>query len=170
LKEILDYITNYDDYPNKGIIFKDLLGILREPNIFRILIDRMASSKEIKNSDAILAVEARGFIFGSAIAFQSGKPMVVARKPNKLPGKLITRQYNLEYGTDSLSIQKNSIINYKKFNIIDDVLATGGTAKCISDLLLSVGKEIVGYSMVVELKSLKGREKLYAPVNSQLLI
>ena len=170
MKEILDYITNYDDYPNKGIIFKDLLGILREPNIFRILIDRMASSKEIKNSDAILAVEARGFIFGSAIAFQSGKPMVVARKPNKLPGELITMKYNLEYGKDSLSIQKNSIINYKKFNIIDDVLATGGTAKCISDLLLSVGKEIVGYSMVVELKSLKGRERLNAPVNSQLLI
>ena len=170
MKEILDYITNYDDYPNKGIIFKDLLGILREPNIFRILIDRMASSKEIKNSDAILAVEARGFIFGSAIAFQSGKPMVVARKPNKLPGELITMKYNLEYGKDSLSIQKNSIINYKKFNIVDDVLATGGTAKCISDLLLSVGKEIVGYSMVVELKSLKGRERLYAPVSSQLLI
>ena len=170
MKEILDYITNYDDYPNKGIIFKDLLGILREPNIFRILIDRMASSKEIKNSDAILAVEARGFIFGSAIAFQSGKPMVVARKPNKLPGELITMKYNLEYGKDSLSIQKNSIINYKKFNIIDDVLATGGTAKCISDLLLSVGKEIVGYSMVVELKSLKGRERLNAPVSSQLLI
>lgn len=170
MKEILDYITNYDDYPNKGIIFKDLLGILREPNIFRILIDRMASSKEIKNSDAILAVEARGFIFGSAIAFQSGKPMVVARKPNKLPGELITMKYNLEYGKESLSIQKNSIINYKKFNIIDDVLATGGTAKCISDLLLSVGKEIVGYSMVVELKSLKGRERLNAPVSSQLLI
>tara|TARA_B100000212_G_scaffold235776_1_gene179353 strand:- start:288 stop:641 length:354 start_codon:yes stop_codon:yes gene_type:complete len=113
LKEILDYITNYDDYPNKRIIFKDLLGILREPNIFRILIDRMASSKEIKNSDAILAVEARGFIFGSAIAFQSGKPMVVTRKPNKLPGELITMKYNLEYGKDSLSIQKNSIINYK---------------------------------------------------------
>lgn len=170
MKEILDYITNYDDYPNKGIIFKDLLGILREPNIFRILIDRMASSKEIKNSDAILAVEARGFIFGSAIAFQSGKPMVVARKPNKLPGELITMKYNLEYGKESLSIQKNSIINYKKFNIIDDVLATGGTAKCISDLLFSVGKEIVGYSMVVELKSLKGRERLNAPVSSQLLI
>ena len=72
MKEILKYIANYDDFPQKGIIFKDLLGILREPNIFRGLIDRMASSQEIQDSDAILAIEARGFIFGSAIAFHSG--------------------------------------------------------------------------------------------------
>ena len=89
MKEILQYIANYDDFPQKGIIFKDLLGILREPNIFRGLIDRMASSQEIQESDAILAIEARGFIFGSAIALQSGKPMVVVRKPNKLPVKLV---------------------------------------------------------------------------------
>ena len=84
MKEILEFITNYADYPQKGIIFKDLLGIIREPNIFRLLIDKMASSQEIRNSDAILAIEARGFIFGSAIAFQSSKRMVIVRKPNKL--------------------------------------------------------------------------------------
>ena len=130
----------------------------------------MASSKEIQDSDAILAVEARGFIFGSAIAFQSGKPMVVARKPNKLPGELIIKKYNLEYGTSKLAIQKNSIKNYQKFNIVDDVLATGGTAKCVTDLLSFVGKEIVGYSMVVEIKSLKGRKNLSSPVVSQVKI
>ena len=88
MKEILEYISNYDDFPQKGINFKDLFGILREPNIFRGLINRMASSEEIQDSDAILAIEARGFIFGSAIAFHSGKPMIVARKPNKLPEKI----------------------------------------------------------------------------------
>ena len=95
MKEIKDYITSYPDYPNKGTIFKDLLGLLREPIIFRDLIDKMASSQGIQDSDAILAIEARGFIFGSAIAFQSGKPMVVARKPNKLPGELINKEYEL---------------------------------------------------------------------------
>ena len=170
MKEILEYITNYADYPQKGIIFKDLLGIVREPNIFRLLIDKMASTQEIRNSDAIIAIEARGFIFGSAIAFQSGKPMIVARKPNKLPGKLIMKKYNLEYGTSKLAIQQNSIERYQKFNIVDDVLATGGTAKCVSDLLLSEGKDVIGYSMVVELKTLNGRSKLVGPVKSQLII
>ena len=170
MKEASEYITNYADFPEKGIIFRDLLGILREPNIFRDLINRMASSQEIQDSDAILAIEARGFIFGSALAFQSRKPMVVARKPNKLPGKLIKKKYDLEYGTNTLEIQGNSIEKYQKFNVVDDVLATGGTAKCVSDILLSLGKEINGYSMVLEIESLKGRSNLTSPVNSQILI
>ena len=170
MKEILEYITNYDDFPQKGINFKDLLGILREPNIFRSLVNRMASSSEIQDSDAILAIEARGFIFGSAVAFQSGKPMIVARKPNKLPGKLIMKKYDLEYGSNSLTIQEKSIERFHKFSIVDDVLATGGTAKCVSDLISSAGKKIVGYSMVVEIKSLNGRKNLTGPVSSQLLI
>ena len=170
MKEILEYITNYADYPQKGIIFKDLLGILREPKIFRGLIERMASSQEIQSSDAILAIEARGFIFGSAIALISGKPMIVARKPNKLPGELIMNEYELEYGTDLLAIQRKSIEKYQKFNVVDDILATGGTAKCVSDLLLSAGKKIEGYSMVIELKSLNGRKNLNSPVKSQVII
>ena len=170
MQEILEYISNYDDFPQKGIIFRDLFGILREPNIFRSLIDRMASSQEIQDSDAILAIEARGFIFGSAIAFQSGKPMIVARKPNKLPGKLLMKRYDLEYGFNTLTIQKESIEKYQRFCIVDDVLATGGTAKCASDILISAGKQVVGYSMVIELKSLKGRKNLLGPVDSQLLI
>ena len=170
MKEILDYITSYDDFPQKGIIFKDILGILREPNIFRTLIDRMASTQEIQDSDAIIAIEARGFIFGSAIAFQSGKPMIVARKPNKLPGKILMKRYNLEYDTNVLTIQKESIEKYHKFSIVDDVLATGGTAKCVSELLFSAGKKVSGYSMVIELKSLNGRKNLKSPVSSQLII
>ena len=170
MEEILEYITSYADYPNKGIIFKDLLGILQEPNIFRSLINKMASSQVIKDSDAILAIEARGFIFGSAIAFHSAKPLIVARKPNKLPGKLIKKKYKLEYGTSTLTIQQKSIEKFHKFCIIDDVLATGGTVKCVSELLLSQGKEITGYNVVIELKSLEGRKKLSKPVISQILI
>ena len=170
MKEILKCITNYDDFPQKGINFKDLLGIIREPNIFRGLIDRMASSQEIQNSDAILAIEARGFIFGSALAFQSGKPMIVARKQHKLPGKVIIKKYNLEYGSDTLTIQKESIEKYHRFSVVDDILATGGTAKCVSDLLSSAGKEVTSYNMVVEIKSLNGRNNLKSPVYSQLIV
>ena len=170
MKDILEYITNYDDFPQKGIIFKDLFGILREPNIFKVLIDRMASSQEIKDSDAIIAIEARGFIFGSAIAYHSGKPMIVARKPNKLPGELVMKKYNLEYGYNTLTIQKDSIEKYNSFSVVDDVLATGGTAKCVSDLILSAGKEVTGFSMVIELKALNGRKYLKSPVISQLLV
>ena len=170
MKEILEYITNYDDFPQKGIIFKDLFGILREPNIFRGLIDRMASSQEIQDSDAILAIEARGFIFGSAIAFHIGKPLIVARKPNKLPGKLFMKKYDLEYGSNTLTIQKKSIEEFQRFSIVDDVLATGGTARCVSDIILSAGKEVASYNMVVEIKSLNGRRNLNGPVNSQVLI
>ena len=158
MKEILKYITNYDDFPRKGINFKDLYGILREPNIFRGLINRMASSSEIQDSDAILAIEARSFIFGSAIAFHSGKSLIVARKPNKFPGKLIKKKYDMEYEFNTLSIQKKSSEKYQRFSVVDDVLATGGTAKCATDLLSSVGKDIIGYSMVVEIKSLCGKK------------
>ena len=170
MEGILESITNYADYPQKGIVFRDLLGIVREPNIFKSLIDRMASNQEIQDSDAIIAIEARGFIFGSAIAFHSGKPMIVARKPNKLPGKLLMKKYDLEYGSNILTIQKESIEKYKRFSVVDDVLATGGTAKCVSDLMLSAGKEILGYSMVIEIASLNGRNNLMGPVNSQVII
>ena len=167
MKDIFDHITSYDNFPNKGIIFQDLLGLLREPNIFRVLIDNMASSQSIKDSDAIIAIEARGFIFGSAIALRSGKPMVVARKPNKLPGELFKKKYELEYGSNELTIQKDSIKKYQKFHIVDDVLATGGSVNCVSDLLLSVGKEVNGCSVVLEIKSLRGRSKLQIPLKSQ---
>ena len=170
MKEILENICNYDDFPQKGIIFKDLFGILREPNIFRGLINRMASSQEIQDSDAILAIEARGFIFGSAIAFHIGKPLIVARKPNKLPGKLFMKKYDLEYGSNTLTIQKKSIEEFQRFSIVDDVLATGGTARCVSDIIISAGKEVTSYNMVVEIKSLNGRKNLDGPVISQVQI
>ena len=96
--------------------------------------------------------------------------MAVARKPNKLPGKLVMKKYDLEYGSNTLTIQKESIKNYQRFNVVDDVLATGGTAKCVSDLMFSAGKEVIGYCVVVEIKSLSGRKNLPRPVNSQLLI
>lgn len=126
----------------------------------------MSDSQIVKKSDAIIAIDARGFIFGSAISLQSLKPMVVARKPGKLSGDTINQRYNLEYGSSSLSIQKSVLNKYKSFVIVDDLLATGGTVKCVSNLLKSYGKEISGLITVVELSELNGRSKFDFPVES----
>ncbi len=166
--KLLKFIETYKDFPKKGIAFKDVLGIIQEPKIFKELILRMSSSQIIKNAEAIISIEARGFIFGSAISLQASKPMVVARKPGKLPGEIIKQNYQLEYGSNSLSIQKSSIKRFSKFAIVDDLLATGGTVKCVSDLLESNGKEVLGLLTVVELRKLEGRSKFDFPVESSI--
>ena len=166
LNEFQEYIQSYPDFPNKGINFKDIFGLLQEPNIFRTLINKMASSENIQNCDTLLSIDARGFIFGSGIALVSKKPMIVARKPNKLPGQLIQKEYDLEYGKNALAIQKEALKNFQKICIIDDVLATGGTAKCVQEMLESEGKEVLGFMMVVELTSLNGSKNLTKPVES----
>ena len=98
MKNLESLIKTYNDFPQKGIAFKDVLGIIQDPEVFRELILKMSSNKVIKNSEAIISIEARGFIFGSAISLQARKPMIVARKPAKLPGDLVQENYNLEYG------------------------------------------------------------------------
>ena len=161
-------IENYQDFPKKGILFRDIFPLLTNPELFSKVIESMAGSKIFRNADAILAIDARGFIFGTAIGLKLSKPILVARKPGKLPGELITKSYSLEYGTNSLSIQKDLLKKYKKFAIVDDLLATGGTVKCVSDILKESGKEISGLSVVIELKNLNGRSSFTFPVDSQL--
>lgn len=168
MKELKDLIFTYKDFPKKGIDFKDVLGIIQCPEIFRKLIFKMSSSEIVKSSEAIISIDARGFIFGSAIAFHSSKPMIVARKPGKLPGEIIEQKYNLEYGKNSLSIQEKSLKKYKSFAIIDDLLATGGTVQCVANLLRANYKEIKGLITVVELNDLKGRKNFNFPVESMI--
>ena len=170
MKKLEDLIITYEDFPKKGIDFKDVLGIIQEPSIFKELILKMSESQIIKNSEAIISIDARGFIFGSAISLISSKPMVVARKPGKLPGDLIKQNYNLEYGENSLSIQKSVLRKYNSFAIVDDLLATGGTVNCVSNLILSSDKEISGLITVVELSKLKGRSKFNFPVESSITL
>ena len=166
MKKLEDLILTYKDFPKKGIDFKDVLEILQYPDIFRDLILKMSSTQFLKNAEAIISIDARGFIFGSAVALESSKPMVVARKPGKLPGNLLTREYDLEYGKNSLSIQKKALKKFNSFVIIDDLLATGGTVNCVSRLLQEQRKEVMGLITVVELNKLKGRSKIDFPVNS----
>ena len=166
MKKLEELISTYKDFPKKGIYFKDVLEIMQEPKVFNELIFKMSSSKILKKSEAIISIDARGFIFGSAIALQSSKPMIVARKPGKLPGELVTEEYNLEYGENSLSIQKNSLKKYNSYAIVDDLLATGGTVDCVANLLKRNGKKILGLLTVVELVNLNGRSKFKFPVES----
>ncbi len=166
MKKFEDLILTYKDFPKKGIDFKDVLEILQYPDIFNELILKMSSNQFLKNAEAIISIDARGFIFGSAVALESSKPMIVARKPGKLPGHLFTRDYDLEYGKNSLSIQKNALKKFNSFVIVDDLLATGGTVNCVSKLLQEQNKDIRGLITVVELSKLEGRSKLDFPVHS----
>ena len=166
MEKLAELIPTYEDFPKKGINFKGVLELIQYPDIFQELILKMSTSKFLKNAEAIISIDARGFIFGSALALKSSKPMVVARKPGKLPGELVTRNYDLEYGNNSLSIQKTALNKFNSFVIVDDLLATGGTVNCVSKLLIEEKKKIIGFLTVVELKELNGRSKLNFPVQS----
>ena len=168
MKRIYELIDTYKDFPKKGIDFKDVLGIIQEPLVFKELILKMSASEIIENAEAIISIDARGFIFGSAISFQASKPMIVARKPGKLPGELFKEDYILEYGKNSLFVQKKALQKYNSYAIVDDLLATGGTVNCVSKLLESNQKEVSGLLIVVELIKLKGRSKFNFPVESSL--
>ena len=162
-------IENYPDFPKKGINFKDITPIFRDPIIFKSLIKDMSASEICNNAEALIAIDARGFLLGSAISLNISKPLILARKPGKLPGELISNSYDLEYGKNSLSIQKDALKGYEKFAIIDDLLATGGTVHCVSELLKAENKIVTGLCAIVELGFLNGREKIKLPVDSQIV-
>ena len=169
MKKLENLILTYKDFPKKGIDFKDVLGIIQYPDIFKEVILKMSSSQIIKNAEAIISIDARGFIFGSAISLQASKPMIVARKPGKLPGELVEKSYSLEYGENKLSIQKKALQKYSSYAIVDDLLATGGTVNCVSKILESNNKEVVGVLVVVELMKLEGKLKLNYPIESSIV-
>ena len=170
MEKLEKFISTYENHPKRGVSFKDVIEIAQHPQIFQEVILEMATSKIIKEAEAIISIDARGFIFGSAISLQASKPMIVARKPGKLPGELVTKKYSLEYGENSLSIQKKALQKYNSFAIIDDLLATGGTVNCVSKLLNNNNKKVVGLLVVVELIKLEGRSKMEFPVESIMKI
>ena len=169
-KNLKKLITDHIDFPIKGIVFKDVLPLLQHPEIFSSVIEEMSESEFLKKADAILSIDARGFIFGTGISLYLSKPMIVARKPGKLPGELIQKSYDLEYGRSSLAIQKDSIKQYNSFAIVDDLLATGGTVRCVSEMLRDFGKNVTGLSVVIELAALKGRDNFEFPVKSEIIL
>ena len=170
MKNLESLIKTYYDFPKKGIAFKDILGVMQDTEVFSELILKMSSNNVIKNSEAIISIEARGFIFGSAISLQASKPMILARKPGKLPGELIQENYYLEYGKSTLSIQKEALNKFSSYAIVDDLLATGGTVECVANLVKKSGKNVCGLLTVVELFKFNGRSRLDFPVESILSI
>ena len=159
-------IETYPNFPTKGIMFKDLTPILRNPDLFNKLIKKMSNASLFKDSECIVGIDARGFIFASGVALFLSKPLILARKPGKLPGNLIEESYKLEYGVNTLSMQLESLKNYKSFAIVDDLLATGGTVNSIVEILKNQNKIINGLSVVVELNELNARSKFNFEVSS----
>jgi adenine phosphoribosyltransferase len=153
-------IREIPDFPKKGILFYDITTLLKDRLGFATLIDTLAEYYLPKKVDLILGMEARGFIFGPALAYRLNAGFVPVRKPGKLPAPAARVEYELEYGTNILEIHKDAVQKGQRVIIVDDLLATGGTAEATTKLATSLGAEIAGLGFVVELDFLKGRDKL----------
>jgi adenine phosphoribosyltransferase len=152
-------IRSVPDFPKPGILFYDITTLLKDKTGFAQLIDAFAQYYIDKHVDLVLGIEARGFIFGPALAYRLNAGFVPVRKPGKLPAETITIKYDLEYGSDSLQIHKDAIAPGQRVIVVDDLLATGGTMLATSQLVKQLGAEIVGVAVAVELDFLKGRDK-----------
>lgn len=153
-------IREVPDFPKKGILFYDITTLLKDKLGFATLIDALSENYIGKEIDLILGMEARGFIFGPALAYRLNAGFVPVRKPGKLPAATAKVSYDLEYGSNTLEIHKDAIQPGQRVLIVDDLLATGGTAVATADLARGLGAQIAGFAFVVELDFLKGREKL----------
>jgi adenine phosphoribosyltransferase len=158
--ELATHIRDVPDFPKPGIVFKDIMPLLADADALRETVELLAEWAAPKNPDLILAVEARGYITGGALATKLGCGFVAARKPGKLPWKTIAAKYALEYGFDTLELHADAITRGQRVLVHDDVLATGGTAKATVELVEQLGGEVVGVPFIVELGFLNGREKL----------
>lgn len=166
--KIENYIKDIKDFPTKGIVFKDISPLLSSPKAFQEVINEMA--KHVGDADVIVSPDARGFLFGTPVAFATGKPFVMIRKPNKLPGKLISQDFDLEYGSNTLEIQEGMFKKGQKIIIIDDVLATGGTTEAIVKLIERQGATVTKALFLLELGALNGRSKYDHETESLLIV
>lgn len=155
-----DHIRSIPDFPKPGILFYDITTLLKNKDAFKHAVDQMAKKFKSKKIDTVLAVEARGFILGGAIAHKLNSGFIPVRKKGKLPWKTHSVTYELEYGTDTLEMHKDAIKPGDRVLIVDDLLATGGTVKAVTNLVNRVGGKIAGIAFLTELTSLKGKEKL----------
>jgi len=155
-------IRDIPDYPKEGILFFDITPLLGDPEGFRKAIDLLAERFADSKATKIVAAEARGFIFGAALAYKMGLGFVPVRKPGKLPYKTKSVSYDLEYGSDTLCMHEDALLRGEKVLVIDDLLATGGTLSGVIDLVETFGAEIAGIGVVIELSFLNGKEQLHS--------
>ena len=160
MKKLEEYVRSIPDFPEPGIIFRDVTSILQDADGLKLAIDSLQKLLEDVDFDVIVGTESRGFIFGMPLAYNLHKPFIPVRKKGKLPRETVEMSYNLEYGTASIEMHKDAIKPGQRVVLVDDLIATGGTIEACANLVRSLGGEVVKIIFVMELAGLKGREKL----------
>lgn len=160
MKKLEEYVRSIPDFPEEGIIFRDVTSVLQDAEGLHLAIETMQNLVKDLDVDVIAGPESRGFIFGTPIAYNMHKPFVLIRKKGKLPCETVSIDYELEYGTATIEMHKDSIKPGQKVLIVDDLIATGGTTKAMIDLVESLGGEVVGIVVLMELAGLEGRKKI----------
>ena len=158
--DLKQHIRSVPDFPKTGILFYDITTLLRDPEGFRVTIEMLATPYQGRGIETVVGIESRGFILGAAVAQRIGAGFVPIRKPGKLPAKAIKETYDLEYGKDALEIHEDAIARGQRVLIVDDVLATGGTAAAAVQLVRTLGGELHGLAFLIELLFLNGKQKI----------
>jgi len=158
--DLKQHIRNIPDFPKPGILFYDITTLLRDPQGYRATIDQLATPYKGKGIEAVVGIESRGFILGAAVAQELGAGFIPVRKPGKLPAPVLKESYNLEYGKDAVEIHIDAIEKGQKILVVDDVLATGGTAAATVQLVRKLGGDLQGMAFLIELLFLDGKSKL----------
>ncbi len=167
VEDVRQMIRNVPDFPKPGIQFKDITTALKDTETLKKMVDFLGNNFKDEKIDYVVGLESRGFIFGVPVAYNLNAGFIPIRKPNKLPAKTIKETYELEYGTDTLEMHEDAVKKGDRVLIVDDLLATGGTASAACNLVLKTGAEIVGCAFVIELDALQGRNKL--PKNCKIV-
>ena len=160
MKKLEEYVRSIPDFPEEGIIFRDVTSVLQDAEGLHLAIDTMQEKIADLEYDVVVGPESRGFIFGTPIAYNNRKPFVLIRKKGKLPCETVSTTYDLEYGTATIEMHKDSIKPGQRVLIVDDLIATGGTTDAMIKLIESLGGQVVGIVVLIELAGLKGRERL----------
>ena len=156
------FIRDVPDFPRPGVVFKDITPLLKDPAAFRYAIDRFTEQWTGRGIDVVVTIESRGFLFGSPLAYNLGVPLVPVRKAGKLPADRMTAEYTLEYGSSQLDIHRDALSPGQRVAIVDDLIATGGTAEATAKLVELLGARVEGFTFLVELATLGGRQRLQA--------
>lgn len=160
MKELKDYVRTIPNFPEEGIMFRDITTVMQDPDGLKLAIDTMQDLVKDLDFDVVVGAESRGFIFGTPIAYNLHKPFVLIRKKGKLPAETVSIDYDLEYGKATLEMHKDSIKPGQKVLIVDDLIATGGTTEAMIKLVESLGGEVAGVLVMMELAGLNGRQKI----------
>ena len=170
MKKLEDYVVTIPDFPEPGIMFRDITSVIQDPDGLKLAVDGLVQEAEDLDFDLVVGPESRGFIFGVPVAYLTGKGFIPVRKKGKLPRETVSRKYDLEYGQAEIEIHKDAVKPGQKVIIVDDLIATGGSAEAAAKLVEDLGGQVVKMLFVMELAGLKGREKLKGYDVSSLIV